>query len=131
MEYADFINHIESLEEYKELRKRKNQFKEISITPVVPLKVTVEITWGLNEPTPDDIDVYSYVHDHARRVYLDPVVKAKIAEQKNAAKEYLKDMKSLVKREAKKFGVRVQRNVGFHSSETGVFDIEDILYGIA
>lgn len=103
MEYVDFINHIESLEEYKELRKRIQPYKIMEITAIpIIFRVDVTLIWGENEPSIKDIEKDCVIWDDERIVFSDPLVQEKVAEQKNAVKAYLKDLKALVKREAKR-----------------------------
>ena len=129
MTYEEFVKHIQTLPEYKALKKQVKPFKEIDITTLVPLKVSVQISWGLSEPTLGDFYVDSYVHDHETRVHSDPTVRAKILEQKKEVKAYLKGMKALVKREAKKAGVHKEGTLftidGIQS------DLDDVMHEIA
>lgn len=105
MEYTDFIKHIESLEEYKELRERIHPYKKMKIIAPIIFRVDVTLTWGENEATVKDIEKDFFVWDDKRIIFSDLYVQQMVAEQKNAVKAYLKDLKALVKREAKKTGI--------------------------
>lgn len=128
MTYEEFVNHIESLPEYKNLRKRMKPFKTINTVITVPTKVSVEVTWGLNEATPNDFDIDFYEYDIERQVHSDPALKAKIAEQKKAVKAYLKDMKALIKREAKKAGLH-KEGILF-TVQGGQVTLDNVFYSV-
>lgn len=102
--YPELLAHIESLDEYKVLRSRIHPYKIMEITVPVIFRVDVTLTWGENEATVKDIERDCVIWDDERIVFSDLLVKEKVAEQKNAVKAYLKDLKALVKREAKKLG---------------------------
>lgn len=129
MKYEELVKHIQTLPEYKALRKQVKPFKQIDITTLIPLKVSIQISWGISEPTVRDFYVDSYVHDHETRVHSDPTVREKILEQKKEVKAYLKSMKALVKREAKKAGVHKEGTLftidGIQS------DPDDLMYELA
>lgn len=128
MTIHEFIDHIESLDEYTELRKRRKQIISLSVTAVIPLIVTVDITWGLNEPSVSDIETEFYVHEEKKKVLSDPWVKERLIEYKKEVKEYVKDMEALVKREAKKKGIYKHRVVVL---DGGNEEIEEIMMWIA
>ena len=107
MTREEFVKHIKSLREYKELKKRVKPFMNMKFTAMIQLNVNVEteITERNNKPIIGDALVDWDTEKLQRRLLSDPEVKAKIREQENAIKSYIKEMKDLVKREAKKEGV--------------------------
>lgn len=104
MTYPEFLSHIESLDEYKQMRDRIHPYKTLNFTVPILFSVDVMSIWGENEASVKDIVKYCDVWDEESIIYSDSLIKEKLTEQKNAVKAYLKDLKALVKREAKKLG---------------------------
>lgn len=137
MTYAQFLAHIESLEEYKDLRKRIHPYKIMEITAIpIIFRVDVTLIWGENEASIKDITKDCVIWDDERIVFSDPLVQEKIAEQKNAVKAYLKDLKALVKGEVKRLGLRLvkegdESKMPSHLSLPGDINLEDTIHDLA
>ena len=131
MMHDAFVNHIRSLKEYKDLRARRKSIAENKFTVDVVFPTVVLLHWGINEPDEGDIERDFLIHDNDRRVFSDPAVKKKVAEHKASVKAYLKDMKALVRREAKKAGIPLTAESLDEDAPDLVVSLEDVMFDIA